>query len=606
MMQYTRNRNFSVSPARLLHLLGFSSLLALLLLLKGCGDADIGRDATVDDEEAHSATDLPHQGRADRIFLGDHILTLDERYPDATAIAIGGGKILWVGQREEAGQWQTESTIISTLGDKTLLPGFIDAHGHLSFTAQTINFANVASPPVGPVGTVKALQNVLRSYIEAGEFKPDDWIIGMGYDDSLLEEQRHPNRDDLDAVTRLHPLALVHVSGHLAAVNSLALKKLGISSQSPNPDGGIIRRRQGTQEPNGVLEETAARSVQAYVFAPSKNPAADMKRALATYASYGITTVQDGASSLQIYQTLNTLAEQQPLDLDVVLYILANGAVPEGASVIPEGVDTRTYTNRIKLAGIKLVLDGSPQGKTAYLSEPYLIVPAGLKKDYRGYPTLNQQTVNARIAQYLSAGVQILAHANGDAAAEMLIDAVALAEKNNSLGDHRTVMIHAQTVRDDQLDRMKKLGIIPSFFSAHTYYWGDWHRDSVLGEKRASRISPAHSTLERDMKFTIHNDTPIVPPDMMRLIWATVHRITRSGRVLGETQRIDVLEAIRATTANAAYQYFEEDSKGSLSPGKIADLVILSDDPTAIDPEEIINVRVMETISHGKTIYEDL
>jgi len=577
--------------------------LPLVVLLGGCKPSSNEPGSPSPDTSPGTIAEAK-AGSADRIFLGDHILTLDAGYPEATAVAIAGDKIVWVGAREAAGSWQTDSTVVTELGEHALLPGFIDAHGHLSFTAQTINFANVASPPVGSVGTIRSLQNVLSSYIREKEsshdIQPGDWVIGMGYDDSLLEERRHPNRDDLDAVSRDYPIALIHVSGHLAAVNSRGLEKIGINSETADPEGGLIRRRPGSREPDGVLEETAAGPIQAYVFSPGKNAAEDMQKALATYASYGITTVQDGASSLAMYQMLKDLSTENPFELDVVVYPLAM----EEAFQLPTGADTRSYSNRIKLGGIKLVLDGSPQGKTAYLSEPYLIPPEGKNSDYRGYPTLDQNTVNKRVAKFLSEKVQILAHANGDAAADMLIKAVAQAAQKQPLGDHRTVMIHAQTVREDQLDQMQKLGIIPSYFSAHTYYWGDWHRDSVLGEIRASRISPTRSTLDRDMPFTIHNDTPIVPPDMLRLIWATVNRITRSGRILGEAQRIPTIDAIRATTTNAAYQYFEENSKGTLSPGKLADLVILSNDPTTVDPGSLLDIEVVETLSHGISVFQ--
>ncbi|MBV1907177.1 MAG: amidohydrolase [Pseudomonadales bacterium] len=568
----------------------FILILGCTLFINACSKSSTGQN---------SPTNNNPSMRADRIFVGEHILTLDDKYPDASALAIRNGKILWVGNRADIIEWQTDETVITELGEHALLPGFIDAHGHLSFAAKTINFANVASPPVGPVSTIKSMQNVLKQYIAQRSFTNEEWIIGMGYDDSLLEEKRHPNRDDLDAVILERPLALIHVSGHLVVLNSLALKKIGINAQSINPEGGVIRRRPSSTTPNGILEETAARSVQAHMFAPSKHPAQDLKKTLETYASYGITTVQDGASSLSAYQMYTALADKEPFKLDVVVYPLAN----DNNFELPDTLDVNTYVNRLKFGGVKLVLDGSPQGKTAYLTEPYLIPPTGKPSNYRGYPTLDQATVNARIKKYLSKNIQILAHANGDAAADMLVDALAKTEKKISLGDHRTVMIHAQTVREDQLDLIKMLSIIPSYFSAHSYYWGDWHRDSVLGKSRASRISPARTTLERDIPFTIHNDAPIVPPDIIRLIWATVNRQTRSGKTLGKAQRISALEAIKATTANAAYQYFEEDTKGTLTPGKLADLVILSDNPTRVDAQDIKKIRVLETISHGKVVY---
>jgi predicted amidohydrolase YtcJ len=170
--------------------------------------------------------------------------------------------------------------------------------------------------------------------------------------------------------------------------------------------------------------------------------------------------------------------------------------------------------------------------------------------------------------------------------------------------DHRTVMIHAQTVREDQLDQMKELKIIPSYFSTHTFYWGDWHRDSVFGDERASRISPTNSTLKRGMPFTVHNDAPIVPPDMIRLLWSTTNRLTRSGKVLGPDQRISTYEALKAMTINAAYQHFEEDIKGTIEVGKLADLVVLSENPLSMQTQDLLNLSVVATYSHGQEIYQ--
>ena len=195
-----------------------------------------------------------------------------------------------------------------------------------------------------------------------------------------------------------------------------------------------------------------------------------------------------------------------------------------------------------------------------------------------------------------------MAHANGDAAADMLIEAV----KNAGItADHRTIMIHAQTVREDQLDQMKELSIIPSYFSTHTFYWGDWHRDSVFGEDRAKRISPTKSTLNRKIPFTVHNDAPVVPPDMIRLLWSTTNRKTRSGKVLGEEQKISTYSALEAMTINAAFQHFEDDIKGSIEVGKLADLVVLSEDPLSIPVNELLKLKIMATYSHGKEIFKN-
>ena len=194
--------------------------------------------------------------------------------------------------------------------------------------------------------------------------------------------------------------------------------------------------------------------------------------------------------------------------------------------------------------------------------------------------------------------------ANGDAAADLFVNALNRSIDTSNIPDHRTVMIHAQTVREDQLDIMAEMKAIPSFFSAHTFYWGDWHRDSVFGVERASRISPTQSSLDKGIVFTVHNDSPVVPPDMIRLLWATTNRLTRSGQVLGQEQRIPTLNAIKAVTINAAYQYFEEDRKGTIDVGKQADFVILSKNPLTIPTTELLDIKVERTIARGKTIFE--
>lgn len=533
---------------------------------------------------------------ADRLWLGEHIITLDEAYAEATAVAVKGERILWVGRRED---WTGEALQVTELGERALLPGFIDAHGHLSFSARTARLANLASPPVGEVTSIASLQDVLRTYMAERGAVAGGWVVGVGYDDSLIEERRHPNRDDLDAVSRQHPIALMHVSGHLAAVNSPALQRLGIDAGTPDPAGGAIRRSSDGRTPNGVLEETALALLYPHFLGGGALPAQDIQAALRNYASHGVTTVQDGAASLDDYARFLEVAAEEGLALDVMVY----PRVAAEAFELPADAPLGEYRKRVKLAGVKLVLDGSPQGKTAYLSEPYFVPPPGQPRDYRGYPTMPQEAVDALVARFAAAGAPMLAHCNGDAAADMLLDALERAGERSPLGDHRTVMIHAQTVREDQLARMADLGVIPSFFAAHAFYWGDWHRDSVLGPERAANISPTRWALAQGLAFTLHNDAPVVPSDMIRLLWATVNRITRSGQVLGPEQRIPVLEALRAVTVNAARQGFEECCKGSITPSKQADLVILSRNPLQQPREALLELEVVETISRGATVF---
>ncbi len=533
---------------------------------------------------------------ADTVFVGRNIVTMDVNQQDVAVVAVRDGRIVWTGPRSEANYWINDARDLIELGEQALLPGFIDAHGHLTFSALMTRWANVASPPVGPVTDMASLQQTLRAFIAAQDLATGRWVIGAGYDDSLLEEQRHPTREDLDAVSSQHPIALLHVSGHLATANSLALELAGITAAMDDPDGGVIRREADGKQPNGVLEESATYPLRIHMFTQPGDPAADLTAALVDYASFGITTAQDGATSPEGIALLQSMADRDELIMDVVAYPTVAGGPAD--ALMHE--DLGRYRNRLKIGGIKLMLDGSPQGKTAYLTKPYLVPPLGQTADYRGYPAYAETELNGQVKHFLDAGIPILAHANGDAAADMLIRAVELAAPEH---DHRTVMIHAQTVRDDQLDRMAALKMIPSFFSAHTFYWGDWHRDSVFGAERASRISPTRSTVQRNMVFTTHNDAPIVPPNMLRLLWATANRVTRSGQTLGPEQRISVYQALESVTTHAAYQMFEENSKGSITEGKWADLVVLSANPLHVDAKDLQDIEVRATYSHGVPIY---
>lgn len=531
---------------------------------------------------------------ADVLFVGDHIITMDASTP--TALAIRGETIVWAGASNDAEHLIGPDTLVVELGRRALLPGFIDAHGHLTYLASTVRWVNLAPPPVGPVASIKQLQHALNTHIKEQRIPTGEWVTGFGYDDSLIAERRHPNRDDLDAVSTDHPIALTHVSGHLAATNSLGLERIGAAAETPDPSGGHIRRRPNSREPNGVLEETATYPLRQEARVASTDFANDITLALDTYASHGVTSVQDGALDPATLPSLTRLDADGGLDLDVRVYPIVRSADAK----LPD-VQWREATSRLTVGGVKLVLDGSPQGKTAFLSRPYAVPPDGKAADYRGYPTFQQGAVDAMVQRFLGEGIPILSHANGDAAADMLIEAVAAAQPTP---DHRTVMIHAQTVREDQLDRMAELGMVPSYFSAHTFFWGDWHRDSVLGVERASRISPTRSTVDRGMRFTVHNDAPIVPPDMIRLLWATTNRQTRSGQTLGADQKLTVLEALKAVTVDAAYQNFEEDRKGTLAVGKQADLVVLSEDLTTMDATRLQSVEVLETWSRGTRVFQ--
>jgi len=532
---------------------------------------------------------------ADLIISSNKVILMTEKESaQPLSVAIKNKKIIWIGSHEDAKNIQGEHV---DFGNQAVLPGFIDAHGHASYLAFATQVANIASPPVGKINNIQDLQTELKNFIQDSGLQPGEWLMGLGYDDSLLAEQRHPTKDDLDEVSTEHPIYLIHVSAHLGAANSLGLSLANINSKTQDPPGGKIRRYENSLEPNGVFEETAAYPLQQLAMSAYKDPIGSVKKAMEIYARNGITTAQDGASSLETIGLMQAADAQNMIDIDVISYPIGQNGLDENLNALNFG----SYTGRVKVGGIKLILDGSPQGKTAYLTEPYYKPPHNESKSYRGYPLIPQTEVSEWVKKYADLNIPIMAHANGDAAADMLIKAVKNAEIES---DHRTIMIHAQTVREDQLDLMKELEIIPSYFSTHTFYWGDWHRDSVFGIDRAMRISPTKSTLNRDMPFTVHNDAPVVPPDMIRLLWSSTNRITRSGKILGDQQKISTYDALKAMTLNAAYQHFEDDIKGSIEVGKLADLVVLSEDPLAMPAASLLNLKVIATYSHGKEIFK--
>lgn len=540
---------------------------------------------------------------ADAIYTGGDIVTVNELQPEAEAIAVKDGRILAVGYRDEVMKLKGESTRVTDLAGSTLAPGFIDPHGHVFNTGLQAVSANLLPRPDGGVNNIPELQAALKAWTEqnlklTGKY---GWIVGFGYDDAQLKEQRHPTRDDLDLVSTELPVVIVHQSGHLGVMNSKALEILGLKADTKNPPGGVIRRKQGTQEPDGVLEENA---FFAQLFGLMSKLSPDANKALfsagvSLYKSFGYTTAQEGKGSLDSVATMEAVAKSGKLDIDVVAY----PDITVGVDAMKAPWLSRSYSDHFRIGGIKLTLDGSPQGKTAWLTKPYFKVPAGQPADYHGYSAFTDQQVNGFVDQAFKNNWQVLAHVNGDAAIDQYLNAVRAAEKKYGMADRRPVAIHAQTSRLDQVEQFKALGIIPSFFPMHTFYWGDWHRDSVLGADRATNISPTGWAIERNMIFTSHHDAPVAMPDAMRVISSTVNRVTRSGQVLGPEHRTTPLVALKAHTLWSAYQHFEEKEKGSLEVGKLADFVVLDANPLTVEPLKIADIKVLETIKEGKSVY---
>ena len=528
------------------------------------------------------------------IWSGGPIITMaGDAAETAEALAVRDGRILAVGSLASVRKAAGKKAEMIDLKGQTLLPGFIDAHGHVSSVGQAASLAALAPPPVGKVDSIAALHAALRAYTPP---KGMPMIIGNGYDDSQLAERRHPNRHELDAVYPDTPAIIIHASGHFAVMNSAMLKLAGITAETPNPPGGVIRREADGKTPDGVLEETAF-FVPAMRIIPStiESGVAALVAGEKIYAANGITTAQDGRVMPEAWPALAEAAKRGVLPLDTVALISFERDWPADV----RAQIGKPYVGRMRIGGIKLTIDGSPQGRTAWLHDPVPVPPPGKDASYHGYPAIDLKLFNAKLAEAATNNWQVFVHVNGDEAMQTLIDGV----WKNGLTGKRTIAIHSQVVRREQLEDMKKLDIQPSFFANHTWYWGDWHRDVALGPKRADFISPQATAWELGLRPTAHNDSPVVPPDIMRLIWSSVNRRTQSGDILGPLERIPVYRALQQVTINAAWQIHEDADKGSLAVGKRADLAVLDANPLTIAPDKLNTINVVATIKDGRTIY---
>ena len=543
----------------------------------------------------------PEADSADTIFFGDNIVTMDPQQPTVEAVAVRGETIVAAGSRDEVMALEGPSTRVVDLGDNALLPGFIDSHGHFLGAGRDQESLGLHPPPVGDVNNIDDLVRKVRAWIEEHDIPAGEVVTGRGYDDSLLEEGRHPTREDLDRASTEHPIILTHVSGHLTTTNSATLAASNITADTPDPPGGHVRRMEGSMEPNGVLEETA-RGLLAFerTPTPSDEELDDLiRRSIDIYLSHGTTTIQDGGTAPAQAEAFQASAAREPFKADLAAFV-RNRAAPDETPDVPY---TRGYQNGFRVAGVKLMLDGSPQGRTAWVTIPYEERPPNTPPDYVAYGVMDPDEYKAQADQLIEAGIPIIVHANGDAAMDLMIDGVdeAVADMD-PMPDHRSVIIHAQLMRADQLDRAAELNVVPSFFAAHAFFWGDWHRIS-FGEDRGNNTSPVGWALEREVNFTIHNDASVVPPHMMRLVSIAVNRNTRSGHILGPHQRLTVMQALHAVTLGGAYQYFEDDTKGSITVGKQADLVILGESPLTADPENLEFLPILETFSRGRSVF---
>jgi predicted amidohydrolase YtcJ len=543
------------------------------------------------------ATRIP-EPPAHQVFINGDVFTMDAQNRVVEAVSVRGDLIEEVGSTDRIMALVDENTEVVDLRGRTLLPGFIDAHGHFPGSGQAAISADLTSPPIGDKTKIAEVLQALAE--RAALLEPGEWVTGFGYDDTLLAEMRHPTREELDGISTEHPVVATHISGHMLVANSIALELAGISADTPDPEGGVIARREGSRQPNGLLEETARLPVMSLMQDISLvDVYRMMKLAVADYAAAGVTTAQSAGVTPALATGLSTFSSLGVIPQRLVLFPFEHEF---GEALLDGEYDPGKYAGeRLIMGAVKLVADGSIQGYTGYLSEPYHMPFRG-DADYRGYPAIPRDKLFKQVEDLHRAGYQLAIHGNGDAAIEDILDAFEAAQEAHPVEDPRMILVHSQMAREDQVVRMKGLGVTPSFFSAHTYYWGDRHRDIFMGPERAAVMSPARWALDNGLRFTSHMDTPVTPMLPLQAVWSQVQRQTTSGEVLGPDQRIGVMQALRAVTIDAAWQVFQEDNRGSLEPGKYADLVVLSGNPLE-DPSGMRDLRVERTVVGGVTIY---
>ncbi len=540
---------------------------------------------------------------ADLIYINGQIITMEKEGKTATSIAIKNGKIIAIDKKSLEANHQGDSTTVIDLKGKTVLPGFIDAHSHIAEGMKVLGLANLNSPPVGEVNSIADIISSLKAYQEKFKIPKGKWIGGQGYDQDLLKEKRHPTKLDLDKAFPDHPVFLVHVSGHMAVANSLGLKKAKIDENTPDPTGGKIVRLPNSNEPNGLLQESAFMMLRSVLPMPTPEQALKLWDATQNlYASHGITTAQDGFTSYKSFQFLQQAAAAGKLKLDIEALAGFTDLRQYFSNHITEFGKSK---NGLRLAGVKLVADGSPQGKTAFFSKPYLTKIPGCTHECKGFPTLSQEQMTGLMKKCYEANIQLYTHANGDGAIDLVLEThqAVIDSMEQVPEDLRSVIIHSQFVRPDQLVLYKKYKMIPAFFTNHAFFWGDVHLEN-LGAGRANFLSPMKTSMDMGIICTNHTDFPVTPIDQLGLLNTAVNRTSRSGKTIGKAEQVTPYEGLKAMTINAAYQHKQEHLKGSIKVGKLADLVILGENPLTVDADKIKDIPVLETIKEGETIYK--
>lgn len=554
---------------------------------------------------------------ADMLFFGGDILTMRGPAPEyVESLAVKDGTILFVGSRADARRHVGPETKTVDLGGRTLLPGFIDTHGHFVYFGKNLVDANL-------FGCTDVADLVTRMRAQAERTPIDGWIVGFGYQARALNEGRPPTSAELDRVSAERPVMVVDSSGHLGAANAAAFTAAGISGDTPDPTGGMFARGTDGTSLLGPMEETALNAVRSRRPPFTGKLAAEaITGAAEVWASHGQTTAMEAGLGLgndDIGIVLEAI-DRRLLPIDLYLaakdsalddtlaaaYGVASQYNPQAGGIVEKlraarpDLDRR-YVNRVRLGGVKFWLDGSLD--TAWFTQPYTQNPPGKTGAFAGYRQIPDDVLDAVFAKYWPTELQIHMHMNGDAAADQALAAIAKAVKQHGMRDHRPVFVHATWLRLDQIEKMRQYGAIPSFLTAGIIPGGD-AVVKLWGPERSAGAMASRTFLRAGLPFTYSHDAPVSPvPSILALVDAGVNRLSGSGQVVGPDERIPPYDALRAVTATAAYQLKEEKMKGTLEPGKLADLVILDRNPLKVEATAIKDIVVVETIKEGRTVF---
>ena len=529
---------------------------------------------------------------ADIIYFGGDIITMEGNQPIyAEAIAVKDGKIIFVGKKTESDKLKGENTILTNLEGKTLLPGFLDAHSHYINSLLVANQCKLYAPPSGPGKDVESIIIALKAFAAERKIPKGELIMGYGYDENVMPKGKLLNRDDLDKAFPDNPVRIDHVSMHGCVLNSLALKKYGISAVTTTPPGGVIVRKPGTNEPYGLIMEMAFMPI--FEKTDPMTPEQEIewtKAGQMLYAEAGITTAQEGATHLPQILTIQRASQAGANIIDIVAYpfITDLDIIVKSFPVAEWG----KYNKGFKIGGVKITIDGSPQGKTAYFTTPYLTGGPSGERNWKGELTFPQETVNKMVKKVYEMNVPLLLHCNGDGAIDSFLKAYEFARDGNFDKSWNVTTIHSQFMRKDQIPKFVKYKIRPSFYTLHTYYFYEAHLKN-RGFAQAQYISPMRDAINAGLKPTNHTDFVVAPLDQMMMLWSAVNRISRAGAKVGFDQCVTPYEGLQAMTVNVANQYEESDSKGTLKSGKRADLVILDKNPLKISKMEIRDIKVI-------------